>query len=108
MGKVIWTNHLRERITQRGLNPDWVDNTVRFPDEIIPGNTPDSKRFIKIFNGYKIIVPVTRQGSDWVIMSAWWNPVQGGQRRSAPQRSFIERIIYNFVLKLEKLITGKK
>jgi len=109
MGKVIWTNHLYERIKQRGLNPNWVDTAARFPDEIQKSSTTDSNKHIKTINGYKIVAAVKRQGSDWIITSAWWNPVYGQQQtHSTNKKSFLERIIYNFVVSLEKLITGKK
>ncbi len=108
MGQVIWTNHLHDRIKQRGLDPRWVDAAVRFPDEVQQSSTTDSKKHIKTINGYKIVAAIKRQGSDWVITSAWWNPVYGHHQASAPQRSLLERMIYKFVLFLEKLITGKK
>lgn len=108
MGKVIWTNHLYDRIKQRGLNPSWVDTAVRFPDEVQQSSTTDSKKHIKIINGYKIVAAVKRQGGDWIITSAWWNPVYNNQTTHKQNRSFIERIIYKFVVYLEKLITGKK
>jgi len=106
MGKVIWTNHLNERIKQRGLNPNWVDRAVRFPDEIQNSSTTNSKKHIKTINGYKIIAAVKRQGSDWIVTSAWWNPVFGA--KITQKRSFLEKIIYRFVVYLEKLLTGKK
>ena len=108
MGNVIWTNHLRDRIKQRGLNPDWVDNAVRFPDEVQQSSTTDSKKHIKTINGYKIVAAVKRQGGNWIITSAWWNPVFGHQVSRSPKKSFLERIIYRLVISLEKLLTGKK
>lgn len=108
MGKVIWTTHLYERIKQRGLNPDWVDTAVRFPDEVQRSSTTGSNKHIKTINGYKIVAAVKKQGNDWIILSAWWNPVFGSNQYTKPKRSFLERIIYNFLLSLEKLITGKK
>jgi len=108
MGKVIWTDHLSERIKQRGLNPGWVDTAVRFPDEVLESSTTDSKKHIKTINGYKIVAAVKRQGSDWIVTSAWWNPVYGQQVSHKQKKPFLEKIIYNFVIYLEKLITGKK
>jgi len=108
MGKVIWTNHLYDRIKQRGLNPSWVDATVRSPDEVQPSSTTDSKKHIKTINGYKIVAAVRRQGNDWIVTSAWWNPVSGHQTSNTANKSFLEKIIYSFVVYLEKLITGKK
>ena len=108
MGQVIWTKHLHERIKQRGLNPKWVDKTVRFPDEVQNSSTSNSKKHIKTINGYKITAAIKRQGSDWIITSAWWNQVYGQHPSPAAQRPFLEKIIYKFVVYLEKLITGKK
>lgn len=106
MGKVIWTNHLYERIKERGLSPSWVDKAVRFPDEVQKSSTTDSNKHIKTINGYKIVAAVKRQGSDWIVTSAWWNPVYG--KKSAPRRSFVEKLVYKFVIFLEKSITRKK
>lgn len=110
MSQVIWTTHLRERIKQRGLDPTWVDTAVRFPDEVVQSSTTNSKKHIKIIHGYKIVAAVVRQGSDWVITSAWWNPVYGNSNRPATQkdnRTFLEKWIYNGLVALEKLIKGK-
>ncbi len=113
MAKVIWTNHLYERIKQRGLDPSWVDSAVRFPDRIERSSTTDSNKHIKIVNGYEIVAAVKRQGGDWVITSAWWKEPYGARNtHSHPSHHknqfFLERWIYQGVLWLEKLITGKK
>lgn len=113
MGKVIWTNHLYERIKQRGLDPSWVDTAVRFPDRVDQSSTTDSNKHIKVINGFEIVAAVKRSGSDWIITSAWWKPVYGqSQGRSHPghhqKRFFLEQWIYDGLLALEKLITGKK
>ena len=108
MGKVIWTKHLSERIKQRGLDPRWVDTAVRFPDEVQDSTTTNSRKHIKIINGYKIVAAVKRQGDDWVITSAWWNPIYGNKNNKTQQRPLLERLIYRFVVFLESLITGRK
>lgn len=107
MGQVIWTTHLKERIRQRGLNPDWVDTAVRFPDEVQPSSTTNSNKHIKIINGYKIVAAVKRQGSDWVITSAWWNPVYGAKYSQKDRRFFLEKWVDAGLKYLEKLITKK-
>ncbi|HOX96167.1 MAG TPA: DUF4258 domain-containing protein [Candidatus Woesebacteria bacterium] len=108
MGKVIWTKHLRERIKQRGLDPQWVDTAIRFPDEVQDSTTTNSRKHIKVINGYKIVAAVKRQGDDWVVTSSWWNPVYGKQQKETVKRSFPERLIYRFVVWLERLVLGKK
>ena len=108
MSKVIWTTHLRERIRERGLNPDWVDKAVRFPDEILASSTTSSKKHIKIIHGYKIVAAVKKQGSDWIITSAWWNPAYSGETSQKDRRFFLEKWIDSGLRKLEKLINSGK
>lgn len=108
MGKVIWTNHLYSRIKERGLDPNWVDQAVRYPDEVQKSSTTNSNKHIKVINGYKIVAAVKREGSDWVITSAWWNPLYDNKSRHQPKRGLLERLVYKFVIFLENLITGRK
>jgi len=111
MGKVIWTNHLYERIKQRGLNPNWVDTAVRFPDEIQRSSTTDSNKHIKVIGGYQIVAAVKRQGDDWIITSAWWKPVYQGHQNNygtKDRRSFFEKWIDNGLKALEKIIFNKR
>ena len=113
MSKVIWTNHLYERLKQRGIDPRWVDDTVRFPDRVERSSTTDSNKHIKIIHGFEIVAAVKRQGSDWVITSAWWKPVYGHSTGRSPpaqhqKRFFLEEWIYRGLTALEKKITGRK
>ena len=113
MGKVIWTNHLLERVRQRGLDPSWVDTAVRFPDRVERSSTTDSNKHIKVVHGFEIVAAVKRQGSDWIITSAWWKPVRGQtDTRFHPaqhkNKFFLEDWIYRGLIALEKMITGRK
>ena len=101
--QIIWTNHLKERIQQRGLSPSLVDKAVRFPDQIIKSSTTDSNKHIKVIDGYKIVAAVKRQGSDWVITSAWWDFVNPHQKYTTkPKPFFLETLVQKFLLWLEK------
>lgn len=113
MAKVIWTNHLSDRIRQRGMDPRWIDSAVRFPDRVEKSATTDSNKHIKLVNGFEIIAAVKRQGSDWIITSAWWKPVYGQTKgRSHPahhtQKFFLETWISNLILWIEKKLTQKR
>lgn len=111
MAQVIWTTHLKERIKQRGLDPSWVDMAVRSPDEVQQSSTTNSKKHIKTIHGYKIVAAVVRQGSDWVITSAWWNPVYGNSNnvsKSKQNRSFFEKWIYDGLVALEKFVLKRR
>src|SRR3989344_7449671 len=103
MANVIWTTHLRERIKQRGLNPDWVEAAVRFPDEVQKSSTTDSHKHIKIIHCFKIIAAVKRQGSDWIITSAWWDSV-GTSTATKDNRFFLEKWVDKILRSLESLL----
>jgi len=114
MAKVIWTTHLRERLQQRGLNPDWVNRAVRFPDVIRASSTTDSHQYIKVIQGYKIVAAVKRQGSDWIVTSAWWNPAMPADRQvychsnlKKDKRFFLEKWVDKDLRALEKFITKR-
>lgn len=107
MAKVIWTTHLRERIKQRGLNPDWVDTAVRFPDEVQASSTTNSKKHIKVIQGYKITATVKRHGGDWIITSAWWNPLYGHPAPRRDNQFFLERWVDNGLRALEKFFRSR-
>lgn len=66
---VIWTNHAKERLAQRGISFGQADKTVRFPDNIKVSGT--SKKFQKTFDGYSITVAVKREKNDWIVVSSW-------------------------------------
>ncbi len=112
MAKVIWTNHLYERIKQRGLDPRLVDQAVRFPDRVEDSSTTNSKKHIKRIDRYEIVAAVKRQGGDWVITSAWWNEIYGSskstQKRYSRNRFFLEVWIDRALIALEKWIRGNK
>lgn len=102
MSQIIWTNHLRERIQQRGLSPSMVDKAIRFPDQTIKSTTTDSVKHIKMINGYKVVAAVKRQGSDWVVTSAWWD--ESGSRPKHSNKIFLEVWIENLLKWIEKKI----
>lgn len=102
--QVIWTNHLKERIQQRGLSPSLVDKAVRFPDEIVKSNTTTSNKHIKTINGYKIVAAVQRQGSDLIITSAWWNYANSKTTSHVTHKLFLERWVDSLLLWLEKKV----
>lgn len=100
--QIIWTNHLKERIEQRGLSPSLVDKAVRFPDQVVKSTTTDSSKHIKVINGYKIVAAVKRQGSDWIITSAWWDYVNPREKVVTQNPFFLEKLVQKFLLWLEK------
>lgn len=104
---VIWTNHLYERIKERGLDPSWVDSAVRFPDRVIPSSTSDANKHIKVIGGYEIVAAVKKQGTDFIVKSAWWKQA-GYQGYKRQNQFFLEKIVDWLLRKIESMITGHR
>ncbi len=93
MAQIILTNHVKERASQRGVNIQDLDKTIRFPDQIVQSTTDSSKKHIKSFGSYQVIVPIKRQGNNWIAASAWKN----SGSKSVHKQFFLEKLINHFL-----------
>lgn len=98
---IVWTNHAKERLHQRGISFPEADQTVRFPSQIIEGGT--SRKFIKNFSSYSIVVAVKKEGNDWIVASTWKKPTGPVHY----QQNLLEKLIRYCLDGLEELIRGK-
>lgn len=98
---IIWTNHLKARARERGIDPSLVDRAIRFPDAVEASKTTNSRKHIKIVGNQKIAAAVKRDGGNWIVTSVWQKPYYGP---SFYKRPLLERLVYRFVLWLEKSI----
>ncbi|OGD71985.1 hypothetical protein A3A84_01575 [Candidatus Collierbacteria bacterium RIFCSPLOWO2_01_FULL_50_23] len=101
MIEIIWTNHLRERTRERGIDPGLVDRAIRFPDKVEKSHTTNSSKHIKIIGNRQIVAAVKRDSGNWIVTSVWQKPYYGPSLYKKP---LLERLIYRFVLWLEKII----
>lgn len=99
--EIIWTNHLKERSRERGIDPALVDRAIRFPDQVERSTATNSSKHIKTIGGQQIVVAVKRDGGNWIITSVWQKPASGASHYKKP---LLERLVYRFVLWLEKII----
>jgi hypothetical protein len=102
MGQIIWTNHLRERLRERQVDPKLVELTLKFPDRVEKSKTENSEKFSKNFETFQVIAAVKHQGNDWIVTSVWQK-----QGRYIRNRPLIERLVYNLVVTLENLLRGR-
>lgn len=74
-GGVIWTNHVLERIGQRGITQDLVLQTFQRPDRSFPGRQSGTTEYRKRFQASTVTV-IAKQNdrSEWLILSAWIDP----------------------------------
>lgn len=101
MTRIIWTNHLKERLRERGISEAAADRAIRFPDRVEKSHTTNSSKHIKIIGHKQIVAAVKRQGNDWIVTSVWEKPYYG---KTQPKRPLLERLIYRFVVWLENQI----
>ena len=101
MAQIIWTNHLKDRLKERGISVASVDRAIRFPDKVKKSHTTDSTKHIKIIGHKQIVATVKRQGNDWIVTSVWEKPYYG---KSHYQRPLLERLVYRFVIWLENRV----
>ena len=101
MINVIWTNHLKDRAWERGIDPTLVDKAIRFPDRVVKSTTTSSQKHIKTIGNREIVASVKREGNNWIVTSVWSKPSSGISTYKPP---LLERLIHRFVLWLEKSI----
>jgi hypothetical protein len=74
-GGVIWTNHVLERIDQRGLTKDIVLQTYRHPDHSVPGKQPGTIEYTRRFQSSVVTVIAKKNDrAEWLLLSAWIDP----------------------------------
>ncbi len=100
MSLVIWTNHLKERIAERGLSPRDVETAIHFPDKVERSSATNSQKHIKSINGKTIVAAVKKTGNDWLVTSAW---SKSYYVKPKDKSWFLERVIYSLLGSLEQL-----
>lgn len=98
MSEVILTNHFKERLQQRRLDPKLVTLAVNSPDKIENSRLQPSQKYIKNFDGFQIVVAVKKDRGQYIATSAWKKV--GAFNYQPP---LLERLVYRFVLWLEHL-----
>lgn len=100
---VIWTTHLKDRARERGIDPALVDRAIRFPDKVEASRTTSARKHISIIGHNQIVAAVKREGNSWIVTSVWSKPYFG----PLPKRPLLERLVYRFVLWLEKIVRAR-
>ena len=103
MPQIIWTNHLKERSVQRGIDPADVDRAIRFPDHVYQSRNTASYQYVKTIGNFDIIVAVRMKGQDWIVASVWKKPAGRADkyRQQSYKKSFIENFVDYFLAGLE-------
>lgn len=79
--RVIWTNHARERLGQRGLSQSMVLATFHSPDSKHPGKQHGAIELQKRFNS-SVVTVIAKQNErqEWLLLSCWVDPPYYGTK----------------------------
>lgn len=81
MSSVIFTTHARERLGERQLSENWVEQTILQPSGQRKGKNPGTSEFVKRFGPSQVTaVAHKNQQGDWVVVSAWVDPPVAGTK----------------------------
>ncbi|HVZ12043.1 MAG TPA: DUF4258 domain-containing protein [Patescibacteria group bacterium] len=76
---VIFTNHAREKLTNRGIEKNDALETIVHPDISKKGKNRDTIEYIKGFNGFKItLIGKENDHHQWIVLSVWRDPPLDG------------------------------
>lgn len=74
-GGAIWTDHVLERLGQRGMTQSRAWETFRYPDEKLPGKNKGTTEFQKrIGSSLATVIATKNEQNKWVIISTWIDP----------------------------------
>lgn len=70
---IIFTNHAKERMSQRHLATSDIERVVRNPDRTEPGKKHGTVKFIKDINqrNHQVVAKLIENGKDWLVLSVW-------------------------------------
>lgn len=96
---IVWTNHLKERLLQRGITRNEAFSAIRHPSksEKISAN---KFKFHKTYTNKKVTIIAVLENRQWIILTAWSDQPTKDQT-SEP---FISRMVRKLLVKTVDLV----
>ncbi len=92
-GGVIWTNHVLDRLRERGIKQGDAWATWRNPDHSKKGSARDSWVYYRTFNSTTIeVVAKQNEKKEWLILSVWSKPAH-------PDKKSRKESFWQFILR---------
>jgi hypothetical protein len=109
MTDIVWTNHLNQRLSQRGISRNEVYDAINHPDSEIRQSN-DTWKFIKKFSNKKVGVVAVNKSGKWVILTAYTkNPRYKGKSYKEPLISrFVRSLLVKAVNSIQYLIFHRR
>lgn len=93
---LVWTNHLEQRLLQRGISRNEAYDAIRHPDQSIRLSSTKWK-LIKSYPHKRIVVIAVKQQHQWIILSAWTK--NSHNSKSFNQEHSVTRFFRNLLVK---------
>ena len=94
-GGVIWTNHVLQRLKERGISQSDAWATWRRPDQSRYAAAKGAWVYYKTYGNQKIeIVAKQNEKKEWVILSVWSKSVYGKEKKVESLGSLILKKIF--------------
>lgn len=89
---VIWTDHVLERLRERDIKQSDAWYAFRKPDESKFAKSKGGWVYSKLVDGRRIEVVAKKEDDEWVIISAWADPVDPSARKLDSTQGVFDRI----------------
>lgn len=87
--RIILTNHARQRLAERQLSPNWVEQTVQQSDQRRHGRQAGTTEFVRRFGTSQVTVVANQNDrQEWIVVSAWIDPPVAGTKDSRKKQRY--------------------
>lgn len=103
---IVWTNHLEERLAQRGISRNEAFETIRHPDKNI--RLSQSKfKLIKTFSHKQVTVVAVYEAGKYIILTSWSRiPGQKNTYWQNKKDPLLTRLVQSLLVKFVNSITA--
>lgn len=100
-GRVIWTNHALQRLSERGIRQPDALATFTHPQSSREGTAKNSYVYYRDYDSTQIEVVATQsEEKKWVILSVWSRPIYKKYNIKNYSPKFLENIVEKVLQKL--------
>lgn len=86
----IWTNHVLDRLRERGLGQDKAGEVFLHPERRFLGKHGDTVEYQKHFgNSLVTLIVKENEKKEYIIISAWINPPLAGTKEARKKEKWI-------------------
>lgn len=91
---VVWTNHILQRMKERGLSYDDVYWAFSKPDKSLPSAADGGHKYYRVHNGLRLaVVAKKNEVGEWVMMTCWSKQLYQGKGKKQKHLGFWQNLL---------------